>query len=125
MTSVSADEPQGSEVATFRGAGPRAAKATLAGRTKKNPNGVGEAYFYQSSPTDDVLAIVVFASAKGIAGGWDAMVVPAVPLPSSACTLSPANAHIAFNPTGVSLYMLQGKNTTLLWGNIFGPVPEK
>jgi hypothetical protein len=70
-----------------------------------NPNGVGEAFFYQPSPAHDVLAIVVFSSENGDPGvGWSAA-VSNIPLPSDTCFPNPVPTNpqdTVFNPRGVS-----------------------
>ncbi len=80
-----------------------------------NPEGVGEAFFYQASPSDDVFALVTFSSeipwgnlcpprAKlrhlndGEAFAWKAFVSPRAPPPS---TCEPVTGEVAYNPSGV------------------------
>jgi hypothetical protein len=72
---------------------------------RSNPNGVGEAFFYQSSPSDGVFAIVAFsrddisdAVADGVTIFWTAVVTTDVPPPA---TCEPSSGDIAFNPSGV------------------------
>jgi hypothetical protein len=73
---------------------------------RANPTGVGEAFFYQASPSDDVFAIVAFsrdnildAVADGETILWTAVVTPDV-LPPATCELSSGDIA-AFNPSGV------------------------
>jgi hypothetical protein len=74
---------------------------------RANPNGVGEAYFYQASPSDDVFAVVAFTSDNipqpplkdGDSILWYAIVTNSVPPPT---TCEPPQNDLFFNPTGVS-----------------------
>jgi hypothetical protein len=120
------------QIPAFRagGGGGRSAKVSLRGRTVgrpaedcdlntqdiiANPDGVGEGFFYQSSPSSDVFAIVSFSSetnyrpacamkrrrelSPGTRFTWTAFVA-ASPAPPNTCT--PPTNRAVYNPSGVS-----------------------